>query len=57
MCPGSRGVKTQEVNWIPWSEWITVPAVGCRLLIAVDKALVTSAVCEESMDEPTTRRG
>jgi hypothetical protein len=49
-------VKAQEVNWVPWSEWITV-AVGLRWAIAIPRALVTSAAFGlESMDQPTTRR-
>ena len=54
----ARRVNAQEVNWVPWSLWITVsPAVGLQPSIAVPKALVTSdAVGRESMDQPTTRR-
>ena len=34
-----------------------MPLVGWRLLIAIDSALVTSVeVCDESIDQPTTRR-
>ena len=51
-------MKAQEVNWTPWSEWITVPPVGLsRLSIAMPRALVTSAaVGAASIDQPTTRR-
>jgi hypothetical protein len=51
----TRSVKLQQVNWLPWSEWITVLVVGVRLVSAMDRALVTS---EEawwvSIDQPTT---
>jgi hypothetical protein len=51
----TRSVKLQQVNWLPWSEWITVLVVGVRLVSTMDRALVTS---EEawwvSIDQPTT---
>ena len=54
----ARSVNAQEVNWVPWSLWITVsPTTGLRLSIAMPNALVTiEAVGRESMDQPTTRR-
>jgi hypothetical protein len=53
----ARVVKAQEPNCTPWSEWMTVPAGGRRVSMAMPRALVTSAaVGEESIDHPTTRR-
>ena len=54
----ARRVKAHEVNWTPWSEWITVPGgSGERLPVAMLGAFVArAAVWEESMDQPTTRR-
>lgn len=53
----ARWVNAQEVNWVPWSEWITVPLVGRRFPIAMPRAEVTRLeVGEPSIDQPTTRR-
>src|SRR5918994_6666057 len=41
----------------PWSEWMTAPAGGVRVWMAMPRALVTSAaVGVASIDQPTTRR-
>ena len=57
LIPGRGGVKAQEVNWVPWSEWTIVPGGGCRFWMAMPNAFVTSVeVCDESIDHPTTRR-
>jgi hypothetical protein len=49
-------VNAHEVNWVPWSEWITVPS-GPRWSIAIPSAFVTrAAVGVASIDQPTTRR-
>ncbi len=53
----ARWVNAQEVNWVPWSECITVPGSGWRFPIAIPNAEVTSPeVAELSIDQPTTRR-
>ena len=54
----ARWVNAQEVNWVPWSLWITVsPATGLRLSIAMPSASAAiDAVGRESIDQPTTRR-
>jgi hypothetical protein len=53
----ARRVNAHDVNWVPWSEWITVPSSGLRCPIAMPSALVTSAAFWfESIDQPTTRR-
>jgi hypothetical protein len=53
----ARRVDAHDVNGVPWSESITVPAGSSRCAIALPSALVTSAAfCVESMDHPTTRR-
>jgi hypothetical protein len=45
-------------GWTPWSEWISVPAVGLRNWIAIPRALVTSAaVGVVSIDQSTTLCG
>jgi hypothetical protein len=44
----ARLVNAQDVNWVPWSEWMTVPS-GWRLSIAMPRALVTRAAI--SIDE------
>lgn len=50
-------MKAQEPYWTPWSEWMIVPVTSPRLLIAMERALVTNAaVGEASMEQPTTRR-
>ena len=47
----ARSVNAQEVNWVPWSECMTVPVSGWRLLIAMPRAEVTSPeVAELSID-------
>ena len=52
----ARLVNAQDVNRVPWSEWITVPS-GPRPSMAMPRASVTRpAVATESMDQPTTRR-
>ena len=38
----TRSLKLQQVNRVPWSEWITVPVVGVRSVSAIGSALVTS---------------
>ncbi len=53
----ARWVNAQEVNWVPWSECMTVPGSGWRFSIAIPNAEVTSPeVAELSIDQPTTRR-
>ena len=53
----ARRVNAHDVNWVPWSEWISAPGEGRRLEIALPSAFVTSAaVGEGSIDQPTTRR-
>ena len=53
----ARRVNAQEVNWVPWSEWISAPGEGLRFSIAMPRALVTrEAVGDESIDQPTIRR-
>jgi hypothetical protein len=44
--------------WEPWSEWITRLAGGVALADGhAERALVTSAaLCDESIDQPTTLR-
>ena len=50
-------VKVHDVNWTPWSEWITVSDSGDRFEMAMPSALVArAAVWLESIDQPTTRR-
>lgn len=45
-------------GWTPWSEWISVPAVGLRDPMAMPWALVTSAaVGVVSIDQSTTLCG
>jgi hypothetical protein len=52
----ARLVNAQDVNCVPWSEWITVPS-GRRPSMAIPGALVTrAALATESIDQPTTRR-
>jgi hypothetical protein len=52
-----RSLKARDVNWLPWSQCMTVPAVGLRFLTAIPSALVTSEVAWRlSIDQPTTRR-
>src|SRR5690606_7003568 len=49
----ARWVNAQEVNWAPWSLWITVPA-GVRQSMAIPRAEVTRFdVGDESIDQPT----
>ena len=38
----ARRVKAQEVNCVPWSEWMIVPAGGWRFWMAMPNAFVTS---------------
>jgi hypothetical protein len=53
----ARSVNTQDVNWVPWSEWISVPDAGRRPWMAMPRALVARvADAEVSIDQPTTRR-
>ncbi len=53
----ARWVNAQEVNWVPWSECMTVPGSGWRFPIAIPNAEVTSLeVAVLSIDQPTTRR-
>jgi hypothetical protein len=48
-------VKAHEVNWLPWSEWITVDADVVLDSPALDKASLTkSASQRRSMAQPTT---
>jgi hypothetical protein len=50
-------VNAHDVNWVPWSEWISAPDGGRRFSIAIPSALVTSvALGEVSIDHPTMRR-
>ena len=50
-------MNAQEVNWVPWSECITVPGSGWRFPIAIPNAEVTSPeVAELSINQPTTRQ-
>src|ERR687898_858452 len=39
----ARWVNAQDANCTPWSEWMTAPAGGVRVWMAIPKALVTSA--------------
>ncbi|MEO5899419.1 MAG: hypothetical protein ABIR68_04715 [Ilumatobacteraceae bacterium] len=49
-------MNAHEVYWVPWSLWITTPSL-LRFSIAFPSALTTRfAVCDESIDQPTTRR-
>ena len=51
----ARSPNAQDVNWVPWSECMTVPESGWRLRIAMPSAEVTSAeVAEWSIDQPTS---
>jgi hypothetical protein len=49
-------VNAQDVYCVPWSLWITTPSAW-RFSIAIPSAFTTRlAVCDESIDQPTTRR-
>ena len=54
----ARSVNAQDVNWVPWSECITVPESGWRLRIAMPSAEVTSPEVGELLidhtDDPAT---
>src|SRR3954471_20668051 len=53
----ARRVNTHEMNWVTWSEWITVVVDGARFWIAMPSAFVASdALGLWSIDHPTTRR-
>jgi hypothetical protein len=47
----ARSVKAQDVNWVPWSEWISVPA-GWRLWMAMPRALVAREAEGRGIDGP-----
>jgi hypothetical protein len=50
-------VKAQDVNWLPWSEWMTVPGPEGREAPALAKASLTKAASQRrSMAQPTTLR-
>lgn len=52
----ARWVNAHEVYCVPWSLWITTPS-ALRFSMAMPRALTTRfAVCDESIDQPTTRR-
>ena len=50
-------LKPQDVNWLPWSEWMIEPGPVVRDSLAMTTASLTSAVSQRrSMAQPTTRR-
>ena len=50
-------LKPQEVNWLPWSEWMIEPVPIGRDSLAMTTASLTRAVSQRrSMAQPTTRR-
>ena len=50
-------VKAHEVNWVPWSEWITVEGDVVLEPPALARASLTRAASQRrSMAQPTTLR-
>ena len=50
-------MKAHDVNWLPWSEWMTGPASLVVDACALARASLTSAVSQRrSMAQPTTLR-
>jgi hypothetical protein len=50
-------LKPQDVNWLSWSEWITVPGLLVHDSLAMTTASFTSAVSHRrSIAQPTIRR-
>ena len=50
-------MNAQEVNWLPWSEWMTVPGdVVLERWALVSASLTNTASQRRSMDQPTTLR-
>jgi len=50
-------VNAHEVNWVPWSEWISPPGEGRLLSMAIPSAFVARAAeGDVSIDHPTTLR-
>src|SRR5665213_955250 len=50
-------VNIHEVNWLPWSEWMTVPGVvGLELLALARASLTKTASQRRSMAQPTALR-
>jgi len=48
-------LKAQEVNWVPWSEWMTVPGLVDLESLALAKASLTKTASQRrSMAQPTT---
>jgi len=53
----TSSLKPHEVNWLPWSEWMTDAMPMARDSLAMLSASLTSAVSQRrSMAQPTTLR-
>ncbi len=50
-------VNAHEVNWLPWSEWMTVPGLVDLDELALAKASLTRAASQRrSIAQPTALR-